>query len=145
MPRRRLTRLSAFAALAACAALALAACGQGGKDAEVNSALDELDAFTGELVAKVKSAPNPSAGVDEARRFLDARKAEMESKIKSVRDVPGAQLTEETRKRREERITEDSMSVSNLQIEYIDESFKDPAFKAKLDKLAEDYQTLFKT
>ena len=141
MPRMRLKRL--FAVAAVCTAFALAACGEDGRDGEVNAFLDELEAFKDELVGKVRSASNPSEGVDAARRFLDARKAEMAAKIKSVREVPGERLKEETRKRREERITEDSMSVSNLQIEYIDESFKDPAFKARLDKLAEDYQSLF--
>ncbi|HEX5708158.1 MAG TPA: hypothetical protein VFX96_12725 [Pyrinomonadaceae bacterium] len=142
MSRSTLARLLQAAALV-CAAALVAACGNDAKDAEVNAVVKDLDAFTQELLAKVKSAPDPSTGVDEAQRHLDARRAEMAAKMNSIKDVREAQLSEETRKRLMERVTENVMSVSGLQIEYMDESLRDPAFKAKIEKLTQDYQTLF--
>lgn len=145
-PGVSLKRTARLAAAAVAACVALAACG-GNKDknAEVNSVIAELDAFTKELVGKVKAAPSPSAGVDEAQKFLDARRADVAAKLNSIKVMLSeAQLSEGTRKKLEERITEDVMSVTQLHIDYIDESFRDPAFKAKLDRLTQDYQALFK-
>lgn len=134
-----MSRPLAAAALACALALA-AACG---KDDEVNAVVRDLDAFTQELVSKVKTASDRSAGVEEAQKFLDARGPEIKAKMNSIKDVREAQLREETRKRLMERVTENVMSVSGLQIEYMDESLRDPAFKAKIEKLTQDYQTLF--
>lgn len=128
------------AAALACALALSAACG---KDDEVNAVVRDLDAFTQELVSKVKTASDRSAGVEEAQKFLDARGPEIKAKMNSIKDVREAQLREETRKRLMERVTENVMSVSGLQIEYMDESLRDPAFKAKIEKLTQDYQTLF--
>lgn len=125
-----------------CAALLAAGCG-GSKDEEVNGVVRELDSFTQELLGKIKSAPDTSAGVAEAQQFLDARGPAIKARMNSIKSVREAQLKEETRKRLIERVTENVMSVSGLQIEYMDESLRDPAFKAKLEKLTQDYQTLF--
>lgn len=141
MSRKARGRLLSVVSLSAC--VALAACG-GGRDAEVNAVLTEMDAFTKELVGKVKSAPNPSAGVDEAQKHLDSRRVEVTAKINSIRGVRESQVSEETRKRMMESETDGVRSVSDLQIEYIDESLKDPAFKTRLDKLTADYNSLFK-
>lgn len=130
-----------LAAAALACLVALAACSA--KDDEVNAVVRDLDAFTAELVSKVKSASERSAGVDEAQKFLDARGPEIRAKMNSIKNVREAQLKEETRKRLMERVTENVMSVSGLQIEYMDDSLRDPAFKAKLEKLTQDYQTLF--
>jgi serine/threonine protein kinase len=111
-------------------------------DVKIDSALTELDTFTKELVAKVESNPNPSAGVDDAQKYLDSKKADLSAKLNSIKDVRGFQVSEDAKKKMLERITEDVMSVSSLRIKYI--SMKDPAFKAKLDKLVADYQSLLK-
>ena len=125
--------------VAACLCLAAAGCS---KDSEIESVLADLDSFTRELVAKIESNPNPSAGVDEAQKFLDSRKADLKAKIDSIKEVRGFQVSDETKKKMLERITDDVMSVSKLQIKYIGNSMKDPAFKSKLDKLVADYQSL---
>ena len=136
-----MSRPFAAAALACLVAL-FAACGQDDKDDAVNAVIRDLDAFTQELVSKVKSSPDRSAGVDEAQRFLEARGPDMRARMNSIKDVREAQLKEETRKRLMERVTDNVMSVSGLQIEYMDESLRDPAFKAKIEKLSQDYHAL---
>jgi hypothetical protein len=115
------------------------------KDAEIESVLAELNSFTQEIVKRVEGAPNPSAGVDDAQKFFDSRKADMQAKLETLKGVRGFQVSEETRKKMMEQMTEDVMSVSKLQIKYIGQSMRDPAFKAKLEKLVGDYQNLLKS
>ncbi|HLL72017.1 MAG TPA: hypothetical protein VK363_11320 [Pyrinomonadaceae bacterium] len=120
--------------------LPLAACK---KDAEINTTLSELDAFTTELVKKVESAPNPSAGVDDAQKFFDSRKADLTTKMQSLKGMRGYQVSEETRQKLTMSMLSSAQRVAGLQIKYIGVSMRDPAFKGKLDKLTKDFQTPF--
>ena len=115
------------------------------KDSQIESVLAELNTFTQEIVKRVEGAPNPSAGVDDAQKFFDSRKADMQAKLETLKGVRNFQVSEETRKKMMEQLTEDVMSVSKLQIKYIGNSMKDPAFKAKLEKLVGDYQNMLKS
>jgi hypothetical protein len=115
------------------------------KDSQIESVLAELNTFTQEIVKRVEGAPNPSAGVDDAQKFFDSRKADMQAKLETLKGVRNFQVSEETRKKMMEQLTEDVMSVSKLQIKYIGNSMRDPAFKAKLEKLVGDYQNMLKS
>lgn len=114
------------------------------KEPQVDPALAELDSFTRELVKKVESAPDPSAGVDEAQKFMDSRKADLAPKVASIRDPRGLQAGDDTRKKLLEGVTNNVLRVSGLQIKYLDNSMRDPVFKAKLDRLVNDYHSLLK-
>ncbi len=67
------------------------------KDAEINSIVTDLDSFTTELVKKVESAPNPSAGVDDAQKFFDSRKADLTAKMTTLKGIRGYQVSEDTK------------------------------------------------
>ena len=134
-------RKSAALLVAVALGAALAGCK---KDAQIESVLAELNTFTQEIVKRVEGAPNPSAGVDDAQKFFDSRKADMQAKLETLKGVRGFQVSEATQKKMTEQLTEDVMSVSKLQIKYIGNSMKDPAFKAKLEKLVGDYQNMLK-
>jgi hypothetical protein len=134
-------RLSCLLLALACAAL-FAGCK---KDAQVDSALTELDSFTKELVAKIDSAPNPSAGVDEAQKFFDSRKADVQAKLGTLKGLRGFEVSEETKKKMMERMTENAMSVAKLKIKYISSAMRDPSLSSKFDKLNADYMALLKT
>jgi hypothetical protein len=125
----------------ACVAL-LAGCK---KDAQVDSVLAEFDSFTREMLAKIDSAPNPSAGVDAAQAFMDSRKADMQDKLGTLKGLRGFQVSEETKKKMLERMTENTMSVAKLKIKYIGAAMRDPSLSAKFDKLNTDYMALIKS
>ena len=128
------------------AALALAAALAGcKKDAQIESVLAELNSFTQEIVKRVEGAPNPSAGVDDAQKFFDSRRADMQGKLETLKGVRNFQVSEATQKKMMEQMTEDVMSVSKLQIKYMIETTRDPALRAKLGKLVGDYQSLLKS
>ena len=115
------------------------------RDADVNAVIADLDSFTKELVGKVESNPNPSAGADEAQKYFDSRKDEMTKKLASIKNVREAQVSEETKKKMLESFTNNVTSVSKLQIKYIGQSMRDPALRGKLDKLTKDYTALLQS
>lgn len=132
-------KLSVFLLAVACAVFV--GCS---KDSEIEEVTAELHAFSEELVKKVETAPNPSAGVDEAQKLMDSRKAEMQAKLNSVKDVRGFQVDKETQQKMVNTLMEDAKKVAGLQIKYMNVSMRDPAFKAKLDKLIKDYTEVFR-
>jgi hypothetical protein len=114
------------------------------KDAEIESTIAELHSFSEELTKKVQSAPNPSAGVDDAQKLMDSRKAALQSKMKSLKNVRGYQVSKETQQKMTDTLSKDARNVAGLQIKYISVSMRDPGFKGKLDKLIRDYTEIFK-
>jgi hypothetical protein len=115
------------------------------KDAQVESVLTELDTFTKEMVAKIDSAPNPSAGADAAQSYMDSRKADMQAKLGTLKGLRGFQVSDETKKKMMERMTENAMTVAKLKLKYISQTMRDPALSAKFDKINADYMALIKS
>ena len=115
------------------------------RDSDVAAVMTELDSFTQELVKKVESNPNPSAGADEAQKYFDSRKDEMTKKLASIKDVREAQVSAETKQKMTESFTNNVTSVTKLQVKYIGQSMRDPALKGKLEKLTKDYTALLQS
>lgn len=114
------------------------------RDEDVGKVVDELNAFTAEVVKRVDANPT-SAGVDDAQKYFDSRKDEMKDKLASIKNVREAQVTEETKKKMLESFTNNVMSVSKLQIKYMNQSMRDPALRGKLEKLSKDYNALLQS
>jgi ABC-type uncharacterized transport system auxiliary subunit len=134
-------RIKVIALLICFACLPLAGCK---KDAEAKTILTDFDSFTNEMVKRVDAASNPSDGVDDAQKYFDSKKAEMTGKMDTLKGLRGYQVGDETKKMMESSLVEDAKKVANLQVKYMGTSMRDAAFKAKLDKLTRDYQSLFK-
>src|SRR6266536_5526790 len=134
-------RTKVLALLITFACLLVAGCK---KDADVKMILADFDSFTAELVKRVDAASNPADGVDDAQKYFDSKKTEMTGKMEQLKTIRGYQVGEETRKMMEASLVEDAKKVANLQVRYMGTSMRDAAFKAKLDKLTRDYQSLFK-
>lgn len=113
------------------------------RDADVNRMLVTIDSFTTEIVGRIESAANPSAGVDDAQKFLDSKKADMRSRMDTLKRVRGYQVSDETKQKLASGLVDDASKVGNLRIKYVSESLNDPALKEKLDKLVKEYQGLF--
>ena len=135
-------RLVSRLLVALACALLLAGCK---KDAQVESVLADFDAFTKEMVGKIDSAPNPSAGADAAQAYMDSHKADMQAKLATLKGLRGFQVSEATQKKMMERMTENTMTVAKLKIKYINFAMRDPALSAKFDKLNADYMALIKS
>ena len=136
---RTLLALACAASLAACAR----AGGGGEARRDPEAVIDALKAFTDELAAKVESARDTKAGVAEAQALLDSRGGEMAARIdafkksESLRD-PAA------RGRWLEAEVDNTGRISELKMKYHDASRDDPELKAALERLAADYDSMFK-
>ncbi|MEW6130009.1 MAG: hypothetical protein AB1757_23440 [Acidobacteriota bacterium] len=120
-------------------ALAFAGCK---KDAEINATLTELDSFTKELVQKVETAQGAPEGIDAAQQFLDSKKSDLKKRLDELKSLRGFQMSDATKKTLTESFTKNATQVMSLQIKYVSRSVKDSNYKAKLEKLINDYRTL---
>jgi hypothetical protein len=127
--------------LAAAALMAAVGCS---KDKEVVAILGEIDAFTSELVKKVEAGGDAGAGIDDAQRYLDSRKAEMRSRLASLTSVKGYQVRKETTAKVTECAARNLTAVGTLQIKHALRAAQDAAFRDRLRKLVSDYQALLK-
>jgi hypothetical protein len=114
------------------------------KDDEIKSVVTEFNTFTAEIVKKVESAPNPSTGVDDAQKYLDSKKNDIKAKLDSIKGVRGFQVSKETMEQMTKEMIDNGTKVANLQVKYVSQSVKDPAFKSKIEKLVSDYTDLLK-
>jgi hypothetical protein len=135
--------------------LAHSGCGGGGRGGlgtppapqsveEVEAVLAELDSFTAELAKKIESAPDPVAGVRQARGFLDARRGELGPKVSAVKKSRSFSENDETRKRVLQSEVENVLKVAGLRTRFMGEAMSNQPFRDELDALVNDYQSLFK-
>ena len=118
--------------------LALVGCGK--KDAEINSFVTEINTFTDEIVKKVESGSTPEAGVDDAQKYLDSRKADIKTKFDAVKNIGENQVSEDTKKKLSDSFYQDGVKLGQLQQKY----GSDAAVKTKLQKLTQDFLDLLK-
>ena len=144
---------AALMAFACCAALG--ACGKrAGDDAAtagkaatgdgVDAVVREVNEFTDELERAFESAPQPRDGADAAQKLLDARRAALAARIAAFKSSAQFRADAEARRKWLEAEVDNTDRVSRLQVKYMDAKMRDPDFKARLDKLVEDYDSLFK-
>ena len=115
----------------------------GADDVSVDAVVRQLGEITDELAGKVESAADTKAGVAEAQRLLDARKAELSARIVALK---GRKLAADASARGKwlEAEVDNTQRVRELQLKYLDASMRDPGLKAGLERLAADYDSMFK-
>jgi hypothetical protein len=124
------------------ACIVLVGCGK--RDDEVNAMIKDLDSFTTEVAGKLSSAKDLASGLMEARKYFDAKKADIKKKFDSIKDIRGFQISEDTKKKMEDAITKNVTSIASLQITYMSRTVEDKNFETGLEKLINDYQDLLK-
>lgn len=134
--------LSSVCALAGCRGIGSGAGGVGEpRGGAADALVSELNAFTDELVSKVESAQDASAGVAEAQRLLESRRDALAARIVAAKKGEGDAAG---RRKWLEAEVDGTDRVSRLQVKYLDASMRDPVLKARLDKLVSDYGAIFK-
>jgi hypothetical protein len=134
-------------------ALAAAGCGGASKDSpggdapgvrEVGETARALAEFTEELASKVEKAGDAKAGLADAQRLLDARRGELAASVSALRASPRVKSDASARGRLLEAEVDNTERVHRLQIKYADATTADADFKARLDKLVSDYDSIFR-
>jgi hypothetical protein len=147
-------RLTAVLMAFACC-VAFCACGKNGSDDArtaggaatgdgADAVVREVGGFTDELERAFESAPQPRDGVDAAQKLLDARRPALAARIAAFKSSPQFHADAEAKRKWLEAEVDNTDRVSRLQVKYMDAKMRDPDFKARLDRLVEDYDSLFK-
>jgi hypothetical protein len=132
-----MTRKVLSLAVAAVVSITTLACS---RDAEILAFVGELDSFTAQLVKTAKSAPNPSAGIDAAQKYLDDNKTQLKKKLEAIKTVKNFQVSEETKKKIEASFMSNASAVVSLEVEYVALAATDSAFRGKVERLVNDYK-----
>lgn len=123
-----------IALLFICSCLLLGGCK---RDDEVNSVVKELDVFTMQLVQTADQA-----GPEAAQQLLVTKGGDLKKKIDAIKSVRGFQISSATKQAMTAGFSKNVMAVATLQIKHLQRSVRDPNYKAKLDKLINDYKNL---
>lgn len=107
------------------------------RDDEITAVVQELDSFTTQLVQTADQA-----GPDAAQQFLATKGSDLKKKIDAIKSVRGFQISAATKQAMTAGFSKNVMAVGGLQIRHMQRSVRDPNYKAKLDKLINDYRNL---
>jgi hypothetical protein len=119
--------------------LSFAACK---KDDEINSTMADIHTATDEIVSKINASPT-AAGVDEAQKYWDSKKADLKKKWDGIKDARGFQVSEDTKKKMADSYIKDRNALTDLEMKHMDVSIRDAAFKSKLDNLVKEWEDTF--
>jgi hypothetical protein len=83
------------------------------KDADVEAFMTENNSVIKEIVSKIEANPS-EAGVDEAQKVLDARKAGLTDKWTAIKSARGVQVSEAVTKKLEESMKNDMKLLTDV-------------------------------
>jgi hypothetical protein len=112
------------------------------KDQLALDAITELDALTDEIVTIISEADDKRAGVAEAQAKLEARQAELGSKMQKVMALRGFQISEETTAKVKLSLTENTLKMVTLEMDLFVAAATDSELQAAFERLARDYKLL---
>jgi len=109
------------------------------KDDDVQATLDFLDETTDGIIAKIKDAKDPKAGVAEATELLESKSSELKEQMTALGELRGFQVSDEMQAKMGENITANVTKIQKLKLAFVSLSVQDKAFDAALNKLVDDY------
>jgi hypothetical protein len=120
--------------------LSLAGCS---RDSQVQAFITELDATTKEMVGKIEASPD-SAGMDEAQKVFDAKKALLKERFDAFKNMREFQISDETKKQFIESANADRKLLGDVIEKNRSKISADPAAMPKFQKLMNDFGETFK-
>jgi predicted metal-dependent hydrolase len=108
------------------------------KDAEVEAFIAENSAVIKEIVSKVEANPT-EAGVDEAQKAFDAKKAGLKTKWEAIKDAREVQVSKDVKKKLDDTVLADVKKLTDVVQKLSDQEAVD-----KFKKLFESYQDIIK-
>ncbi|HLM00673.1 MAG TPA: hypothetical protein VK400_06425 [Pyrinomonadaceae bacterium] len=119
--------------------LGLAGCS---KDAEVEAFITENDAVMKDITSKIDQNPT-SAGVDDAQKSFDAKKASLKQKWDAIKDARGAQVSSETQKKLNDSMSNNMKQLTDVSMKNAMKLAQDRDAAVKFQKLMQDYGSTF--
>jgi len=112
------------------------------KDAEINAFADQLDSVTKDVVAKIDANPS-AAGVDEAQKVFDAKKADLKTKWDGIKDAIGMQVSADAKKKLETSVINNGKALSDVFTKNMMKLATDKEASTKFQALLKEYQAMF--
>lgn len=125
------------------AAFCLTLAGCGNKDAEVNAFIAENSAVIKEMTDKIDANPS-AAGVDDAQKAFDAKKAGLKAKWDIIKEARGMQVSEDVQKKLNDSMQADMKKLTDSAEKNAMKLAVDDAATTKFQKLMTDYGDTFK-
>jgi predicted nucleic acid-binding Zn-ribbon protein len=112
------------------------------KDAEINAFIAEFDSTTTEIVQKIDANPS-AAGVDEAQKAFDAKKASLKAKWDGIKDAVGFQVSADVKKKLEDTVTKNMSALTQVSTKHMMKLAMDKEASSKFQALLKEYQGVF--
>jgi len=113
------------------------------KDAEVNEFISEKDAVIKDISQKIEANPT-GAGIDEAQKSFDAKKAALKSKWDAIKEARGAQVSADTQKKLNDSMANNMKMLTDAATKNAMKMTMDKNAMPKFQKLMTDYGETFK-
>jgi len=112
------------------------------KNAEVEAFITENDAVMKDITTKIDQNPT-AAGVDDAQKSFDAKKASLKAKWDAIKDARGAQVSSETQKKLNDSVANNSKALTDVSTKNMMKLAQDKDAAMKFQKLMQDYASIF--
>jgi hypothetical protein len=112
------------------------------KDADVEAFITENDAVMKDITSKIDANPT-AAGIDDAQKSFDAKKASLKSKWDAVKDARGAQVSAEMQKKLEDSMKKNGEALTQTSTKNMMKLAQDRDAAMKFQKLMQDYSATF--
>lgn len=112
------------------------------KDAEIEAFIKDFDAVSKEMATKIDSNPT-AAGIDDAQKAFDGKKAALKEKFATFKNARGMQVSEATLKKLTDSITNNGKAISEAFGKHAMDYADEPEAGPKFQKLMKDYVDTF--
>ena len=119
--------------------LGLAGCS---KDSEVEAFITENNAVMKDITSKIDANPS-AAGVDDAQKSFDGKKASLKTKWEAIKNARGAQVSEATQKKLTDSMNENNKALTDVSTKHMMKLAMDKDAATKFQKLMQDYVCTF--
>lgn len=113
------------------------------KDAEVNAFISENHSVIEDIVKKVDANPT-EAGVDEAQKSFDAKKAGLKAKWDAIKDAREGQVSADVTKKLNDSVKADMKMLTDTQQKHSQALLEDGDAMNKFVKLVQAYADVIK-
>ena len=112
------------------------------KDAEINAFITEFDSVTQDIVSKIDANPS-AAGVDDAQKAFDGKKASLKAKWDGIKGAVGFQVSADTKKKLEDSVSKNMKALTDVSMKNAMKMAMDKDAMGKFKTLLTDYQATF--
>lgn len=113
------------------------------KDSDVEAFITENNAVMKDITSKIDANPS-AAGVDEAQKSFDAKKASLKAKWDAIKTARDAQISAETQKKLTDSMAQNNKDLTDVSTKHAMKLAQDREAFPKFQKLMQEYANTFK-